>query len=463
VSRAELVKPLRYGPFRLLLGAQLVSGIGDWLDYLALAVLVAYRWRMGPGALAAVAVTIALPWVILGPVAGVWADRLAPNRTMIACDLARAACVLCYLPLTGRSWLPVLLILLFIKTTFGALFGPAQQVAVSQAVPEGVLLPAVSLTTFVSQLSKVAGPAAGGLVVSVAGVRGAFTADAATFAASALLLAGMAAGRAVGPQQAHPPRRAACPGAASRGAASPEPSRGSFRHDLGEGVAWIIRDPSLRVAVGGMAATVFCVLTFDALAPLALRGLGLDTSMLGMAFAAVGAGAVGGALLVGQWARGIDGLWLMGAAQVLAGLLVAAIGVGVLGVIRTAAIAWLPVGLGLGVASAAIVVIHACLVQRQAPAAMVGRVTATAGAVTVALQLAAPPIGAALAAWHGVGFVFASAGAALAGLGALVVAGRRSWRPSLVGAAATRLANDSSLPRTAGIRPGAHKKGTVHG
>ena len=40
--------PLRERDFRLLFSGQVVSNLGDWLDFLALAVLIAYVWEKGP-------------------------------------------------------------------------------------------------------------------------------------------------------------------------------------------------------------------------------------------------------------------------------------------------------------------------------------------------------------------------------------------------------------------------------
>nr|MBA3475326.1 MFS transporter [Actinomycetota bacterium] len=62
-SRLGMSAPLRDRNFRLLFSGQLVSNLGDWLDFLALAVLIAYVWEKGPGSLAALAMVIAVPWI----------------------------------------------------------------------------------------------------------------------------------------------------------------------------------------------------------------------------------------------------------------------------------------------------------------------------------------------------------------------------------------------------------------
>ena len=80
----EILAPLRHRSFRLLFGGQIVSDLGDWLDFLALIALIAYRWNMGSGALAALSVAVALPFAVIAPLSGVWADRLPRKRLMPA-------------------------------------------------------------------------------------------------------------------------------------------------------------------------------------------------------------------------------------------------------------------------------------------------------------------------------------------------------------------------------------------
>ena len=99
--KPAILAPLRHRPFRLLFGGQVVSDLGDWLDFLALIALIVYRWDLGPSALAALAVherpltdrRLLLPFVELdgdpllecvgcgGPdlIVGSCSDRLTPR------------------------------------------------------------------------------------------------------------------------------------------------------------------------------------------------------------------------------------------------------------------------------------------------------------------------------------------------------------------------------------------------
>src|SRR4051812_10431382 len=180
--------PLRLREFRLLFSGQVVSNIGDWLDYLALAVLIAYVWEKGPGALAALAVVLAIPWIAVAPFSGVLVDRWPKKWVMIGSDLARAAVV------TGLVFAPNLgtvLVLAFLKTTFSTFFMPAEQASIRRIVPEELLHQANSLSQFVMQATKVIGPAIGGLLVAATSPRFVFGIDAATFLVSATILSFM--------------------------------------------------------------------------------------------------------------------------------------------------------------------------------------------------------------------------------------------------------------------------------
>lgn len=176
-----MIAPLRHRTFRLLFSGQLVSNLGDWLDFLALAVLIAYEWDRGPGSLAALAVTIAIPWAFIAPVSGVLADRWPKRPVMVAADLARAALVL-GLVFAPNIW--VLLPIVFAKTVCSTLFGPAEQATIRATVPEDDLLAANSLSQLATQATKVVGPALGGLIVAAGSAGTAFIVDAGTFAIS---------------------------------------------------------------------------------------------------------------------------------------------------------------------------------------------------------------------------------------------------------------------------------------
>ncbi|WP_329124123.1 MFS transporter [Streptomyces sp. NBC_01465] len=403
MTSLTLVTSLRNPRFRLLFGGQAVSSIGDWLDYLALVVLITYTWEYGAGALAALSVAVAVPLVVLAPFAGVLADRMAHRApVLIGCDLARSGLVLGYLVAPD---LPVLLALVLAKTACGALFNPVHQSVLRSVVPEGDMLSAMSVSVFAHQAAKVAGPALSGLIVAAWGVRAAFLVDAATFLVSALLIALVrlpARTPAVGRQDAD------------------EGRPGGFRQEFKEGLAHVLRTPALVAVTVSMAATLFLVLTFDTLSPLAMRELGVAQSSLGYVVAAVGLGAALGTLAISQWGMRPGPFAVLALAQAAVGAMVCVMGVGLSADLQGAVWLWMVVGFVVGFGAAGIMVVFPYVLQQETPQELIGRVSATANAFPVLLQLAAPPLGAALAAQLGVASVFLGSGCALAVLGVAV-------------------------------------------
>ena len=171
--------------FRALWMAQLLSVIGDQLARVALTVLVYDRTRSA--LLAAVTFMVSVVPTFVGGITLAWlADRYPRRAVMIASDLARCALVLVMI-IPGIS-LAGLVLLLFLVTLVGAPFTSARA-AVYPDVLTGeryVMGTAVTLTT--SQFAQVLGFAAGGAVAGFFGTRWSLVIDAATFAASALIV-----------------------------------------------------------------------------------------------------------------------------------------------------------------------------------------------------------------------------------------------------------------------------------
>ena len=171
--------------FRALWGAQLLSVIGDQLARVALTVLVYDRTRSA--LLAAITFVASIVPTFVGGVTLAWlADRYPRRGVMIACDLARCALVLVMaipgIPLAG------LVTLLFLVTLVGAPFTSARA-AIYPDVLAGekyVMGTAVTLTTY--QFAQVLGFVAGGAVTGFFGTGWSLIIDAATFAASALIV-----------------------------------------------------------------------------------------------------------------------------------------------------------------------------------------------------------------------------------------------------------------------------------
>ena len=171
--------------FRALWLAQVLSTAGDQVARVALTLLVYDRTRSA--LLAAVTFVMGmLPAFFGGTLLSGLGDRLPRRTVMVACDLARAALVV-VMTLPGLP-LAVLVALLFAVTAGNAPFTSARSALYPEILTGDRYVVATAVTLTTSQFAQVAGFAAGGVIAAAIGTRASLLADAATFAASALLI-----------------------------------------------------------------------------------------------------------------------------------------------------------------------------------------------------------------------------------------------------------------------------------
>jgi Transmembrane secretion effector len=172
--------------FSVIFAANTVSMLGTVVAAVALTVLV-YEQTRSPALAASVMALSFLPYLIGGTLLSAAVDRLPARQALVACDLASAVVVAIMVvpgvPVAG------LLVLLFAN----GLIAPVYQGVRAAVLPE--ILPAGSpyvlgraLMRMVSQGAQIVGYGVGGLLLAIASPRGALAVDAATFAASALLV-----------------------------------------------------------------------------------------------------------------------------------------------------------------------------------------------------------------------------------------------------------------------------------
>jgi MFS family permease len=138
---------------------------------------------------AATAIAIALPQLLIGLVAGVLVDRWDLRRVMIASDLTRAVLVLGFLAVTTSDRLWLLYVLAFAQSGVGTFFNPARATLLAAVLPADRLLAANSLFDTSRVVAGVAGVGAAGFLASASpSLSIVFLADAVTFVVSAVLI-----------------------------------------------------------------------------------------------------------------------------------------------------------------------------------------------------------------------------------------------------------------------------------
>ncbi|MEP6680167.1 MAG: MFS transporter [Chloroflexota bacterium] len=178
---------IRNRQFSLLWVGQAVSLFGDRIHYVALAFLVSTRGT--PLELGVTFAATAVPNVLLGPLAGALVDRWDRRRTMIVCDLLRAAIVLT-VPFAIEINILLVYVAAFAIATVTLLFRPAKAAVVPQIVGEEDLVTANSAISVAETAADLLGlPLAAVIVASLSGIiEAAFVLDSATYLVSAILI-----------------------------------------------------------------------------------------------------------------------------------------------------------------------------------------------------------------------------------------------------------------------------------
>lgn len=340
--------------------ARAISFIGDGIAITALVLHVESVNGTGT-AVGALLLAQALPHLV-GPVAGVIADRTDQRRLMIACNVGNAVVF------AVAAWmlpaLAALLVLVATSSMLDTVFGPAGRSAIPALVEEGNLLSANAWLGTALNMQVAIGPLLGGLFVATLGVRGALAADSASFLLSAALLLRV---------QSLPPDRS-------------RSERSSFLADTREGLAYV-RRPSVTRAI---VVSVFFGVAFAGIDNVALVFLSRDVLGAGPLGFGVVASAFGVGMLVASIALSggrsrsprthFIGGWLLTAAGTLF--------TGLAPFVWLAAIAQATGGAGNGGENVA----SDTLIQRSVPREMLGRVfgvTSTAAFVGGGLAYAA--------------------------------------------------------------------------
>lgn len=192
---------LRDRDFRLLLGGQAVSVLGDRIVAVALAFAV-LEIGGSPSDVGLVLAAGVLPLVASVLVGGVVADRASRRAVMVVADLVRVATqgTMATLLVTGAAEVWMLAVLAGVTGVATGFFSPATMGLLPAIVPPAQLQPANALRSSAISAGEILGPVLAGVLVAVVGAGWAIAADALTFALSAACLALLRLPRHVAPE-----------------------------------------------------------------------------------------------------------------------------------------------------------------------------------------------------------------------------------------------------------------------
>ena len=211
--------------------------------------------------------------------------------------LACQAWALALLVATGRARYWQIALLALVTGLANTLDTPARQSFVMGLVGRQDLVNAVALNSASFNAARIVGPAVAGLVIARFGVA-----------------AGLRGQR---PRVRRGAGHAARPARRGRHASVARHLRSAATS--GEGIRFVLRTPRVRAALGALFVVSLCVFNFTVYVPLLVRTvLGLGPEGFGFLMAALGVGAVAGALAIGARANPEPGVGLLIGAGVVA-------------------------------------------------------------------------------------------------------------------------------------------------
>lgn len=289
---ASSFAPLRHASFAVLWVATVLGNVGSFMRDVASSWLVT-DLSASPTAVALIQTAATLPVFLLAIPAGVLSDILDRRRFLIFVQLVLAgvSASLMVLSQTGALTVEWLIALTFVGGIGGALMAPTWQAIVPELVPRADLKGAVALNSLGINIARSIGPALGGLLLASFGAGITYGADVASY----VLVIGALLWW----------KRPATPDTGLS-----EDFLGAFRAGLRYARASTeLHRVMLRSAVFFLFASAVW-----ALLPLVARQLlGGTAGYYGVLLGAVGAGAIGGALLLPRLRLrlGPDGLVLL--------------------------------------------------------------------------------------------------------------------------------------------------------
>src|SRR4051812_37184435 len=270
------LRALSHPNYRLFFAGQSVSLIGTWLTRVATSWLV-YRLSGSAALLGLIGFCGLIPTFVLAPLAGVYVDRHSRHRVIVVTQVLSMiqSFALAALALLHIITVPEIAALQLFQGVVNAFDTPARQAFVVEMVEDRRdLANAIALNSSMFNGARLIGPSVGGILIALVGEGGCFLIDGISYLAVIASLLAMTL-------------RPAAP----RG----EPKH--VLHELREGFLYAASSRPIRVMLGLLATVSLVGMPFTVLMPLvASQQLHGGAHTLGFLMAAVGLGALGGAV-----------------------------------------------------------------------------------------------------------------------------------------------------------------------
>ncbi|HEY3556500.1 MAG TPA: MFS transporter [Kribbella sp.] len=269
--------------FRWLLVGQTTSQFGAQVSGVAIPLLAVLSLDATPFQLGLVSASSTIGFALIGLPAGAWVDRRRRRPLLVASDLVRAV-LLASIPVAAMSGVLTITQLIVVSLLSGlarVFFDVGYQTYLPSVIGPDRLLAGNSALETIRASGQVAGPGAGGWLVTVLGAANVVAIQALTFAASAVSLLAIRA-------QEDVVRRA---------------DRGLWQ-DIREGLVYVARHRAIRAIAITSAMNNFAFAIASAVNVVFLvRALRLSPTLIGIVLAVGSVAAMAGAALTPRLAR----------------------------------------------------------------------------------------------------------------------------------------------------------------
>ena len=276
LSRWPVFQSFHYVDFRWMFVGSLASYMAMNMQMITRGWLVLELADDSPLALALVMASFSMPVTIMAIIGGALADRIPRKRMVILSQGGNilVTALVATLDMTNIITFGMLLGIGVVNGSLMALNMPSRQAILSDIVPEGTLMNAISLTNSAMNATRIAGPAVAGVLIIFMGTHGVFYLIAATYALAVLSVVMIRAGQTP----------------ASR-------SRRGLSGDIGEGIRYVRSNPPiLGVNMLMLISSLFGFAYFALMPAWGREALDVGSDDLGFLLMVMGIGALVGTL-----------------------------------------------------------------------------------------------------------------------------------------------------------------------
>jgi len=290
----------RHRDFMKMWTGQTISQFGSSISQLALPIIAIKLLHASPFAVAALGTVEFLPFLLFTLPAGVWVDRLPRRSVLIVGDVGRGLLLLSVpiVYLEGHLTMSQLFVVGFTTGILTVFFDVAYQSYLPALVDREDLIDGNSKLEVTRSAGQFAGPAVAGELIQHLTAPYAVVWDSVSFFISGAFLVAI--------RKKEPPLEKKEDG-----------RRASMRHELWEGLVYVVKHPYLRPqAISTGTSNFFSNVAFSILLVFAVRTLHMSTGLIGIVFAVGNIGWLAGAALAPRTQRwlGVGGATIFGAA-----------------------------------------------------------------------------------------------------------------------------------------------------